>query len=276
MKRILVAGLAAMALASLPGMARAQAEQQELVDRATLAAQDILGHQPTSDAQDLLRRARAVLICPRVFRAGFIIGGQGGSCVLLARGGAGSWSDPAFYGMGAGSIGFQAGIQDAEIMMMILTQRGLNAIIDDHFKIGAGADITFVTFGAGVEGATTAAVGADIVAFARNRGLFAGVSLSGSMLGSRSNWNAAYYGRPLGAEQIVIEMQANNPGADPLRAVLTRAGSPYPEVTAAAASAPAYPAAAPTYPPAAAAAAAPTSRPLSLAPVQQESLPPPK
>ncbi len=221
MRKTLLAGLVAL----LPAAAQAQAEQQQLVDRATLAAQEMLNEKDGKDAQYVLRRARATMICPRVFRAGFGIGGQGGSCVLVARDGAGSWSAPAFYGLAGGSIGFQAGIQDAEVMLMIMNDRGLNAVIDSQFKLGADASATFIEYGGGIEGATTAALDADIVGFTRARGLFAGISLGGSLMSTRTGSNLAYYGRPLAARQIVMDMEATNPGADPLREVLTRYGS---------------------------------------------------
>ncbi len=211
-------------LALLPIAAHAQSEQQELVDRATLAAQDLLNNRDGKDAQSVLRRARAAMICPQIFRAGFLLGGQGGSCVLVARDGAGSWSAPAFYGMGGGSIGFQAGVQDAEVLLLIMSDRGLNAVMDNQFKLGADAVATFVDLGGGVEGATTAALSADIVGFSRARGLYAGISLSGSLMSSKSEWNQAYYGRPMAAQQIVISMEATNPAADPLRQVMIRYG----------------------------------------------------
>ena len=78
--------------------------------------------------------------------------------------------------------------------------------------------------GGGIEGATTTALNADVVGFSRARGLFAGVSLGGSMLSTKSDWNAAYYGRPVGVQQVVLTMEATNPAADPLRAVLSRYG----------------------------------------------------
>jgi lipid-binding SYLF domain-containing protein len=281
-RRILtVAGLALLLGATLAPVARAQTEQQELVDRATLTAQDMLNDHDGRDAQSLLKQSRAVLICPRVFRAGFIIGGSGGSCVLVARDGGGSWSSPAFYSMGSGSIGFQAGIQDAEVMMMILTDRGLNAMMDSQFKLGADADIAFFTVGGGVEGATTAAVGADIVAFARPRGLFGSVSLSGGMISSRTDWNQAYYGQPLAARQIVVQMAANNPAANPLRSILTRYGAPAYTGPVAQAGAPAGYPPQPPYPPAPAyAPPAAYGQPVALPPpggtIQQQSLPPPQ
>lgn len=216
-------------LATLLGVAApayAQQEQQTLVDRSALAVQEVMtsGDRP-QDAQDFLRRSRAVLVCPRIFRAGFIIGGEGGSCVLVGRDGAGSWSSPAFYRMGAGSIGLQIGVQDATVMMMVMTDRGLNALMNSQFTFGAEAAISVATIGGSIQGATTSAAGADIVAVARSRGLFAGMSLQGSILTYLTDYAQAYYGRDVSARQIVVSMEAHNPGADPLRAMLMRFGT---------------------------------------------------
>jgi len=221
MLRFAFAGLMALA----PVVAHAQSEQQQTVDRASLSAQDLLNDRDGKDAQYVLRRARAVMICPQVFKAGFLLGGQGGTCVLTARDAAGSWSAPAFYGLGGASIGFQAGVQDAQVMLLIMNDRGLRAVMDSQLKLGADAAITFVDLGGGVEGATTTALRADIVGFSRARGLFAGISLGGSMMSAKSDWNEAYYGRPMGVQNIVLSMEARNPGADPLREVLSRYGT---------------------------------------------------
>ena len=217
MVRLLFAAL----LALVPLAAHAQSEPQTLVDRATLTVQDMLGADSGKDARNLAQRAKAVLVCPRIFKAGFIIGGEGGDCVLTSRA-AGGWSSPAFYDIGSGSIGLQIGVQDSELIFLVLTDRGLRALLDSQFKIGATADIAVATLGAGLEGATTAALRADIVAFAKSRGLFAGVSLQGSLISAKSTWNQAYYGQPLAAQQIVMQGEANNPGAAPLRETLAR------------------------------------------------------
>jgi len=225
MRRFLLAAIA-LAATLLPGLAHAQGEPQTLVDRATLAIQEMMTQQTSQDPRIELTRARAVMICPRVFKAGFIIGGSGGRCVLLARAGNGTWSYPSFYTIGSGSLGFQAGIEDSSLVMMILTPRGLNAVMDSQFKLGADASVAVATVGGTVGGATTAAVGADIVVFAQTRGLFGGVSVEGSIMSLSSDWNAAYYGQPYSARQVVVQMQASNPGANPLREVLTRYGTP--------------------------------------------------
>jgi lipid-binding SYLF domain-containing protein len=216
--------LAGLLLLAAP--AAAQQEQQALVDRAALAVQEVMtGGDRPQDAQDFLRRARAVMVCPRIFRAGFIIGGEGGTCLLVGRDGGGSWSSPAFYSMGGGSVGLQIGIQDATVVMMVMTDRGLNALMNSQFTFGAEAAVALATIGAGIQGATTAAAGADIVAVARSRGLFAGLSLQGSILSYLPDYARAFYGRDVSARQIVVAMEVHNPGADPLRAMLMRFGS---------------------------------------------------
>jgi lipid-binding SYLF domain-containing protein len=217
MTRLLLAAL----LALLPFAAHAQTEQQTLVDRATLTAQEMFGASDSANPRSLLQNAKGVLICPRIFKAGFILGGEGGDCVLVGRG-PGGWTAPAFYQIGSGSIGLQIGVQDSEAVFLVLTDRGFHAILDSQFKIGADASVAVATLGMGVEGSTTAALRADIVAFAKNSGLFAGVSFQGSLISSRSEWNQAYYGRPLAAQQIVLQGEASNPGAAPLREVLAR------------------------------------------------------
>jgi lipid-binding SYLF domain-containing protein len=278
MRRFLPAFIALLPLL-LANAAFAQGPEQTLVDRSTLAVEDMMSQAVSQDPRVMLGRARAVMICPRLFKAGFIIGGAGGSCVLLARAGNGTWSYPAFYGIGSGSIGFQIGIQDSELVMMIMTQRGLNAVMDSQFKLGADVSVAVATVGGSLGGATTAAAGADIVAFAINRGLFGGIALDGSIMSLRSDWNQAYYGQPYSARQIVIQMTAANPGADPLRAVLTRYGSggavaiaaPPPPPPSGASMGPVpvqqSPGYAPSYPP--------TNQTGAGQPVQQEALPPP-
>lgn len=238
MRRLVLLALAGLALVIAPHKVRAQEEAQSLVDRSTLALQEILDLGDLSaDARSLLGRARAAMICPRVFRAGFIFGGAGGDCVMVARDGGGSWSSPAFFTMGGGSIGFQIGVQDAQVLMLIMNDKALDAMLDSQFKFGADAGVALGTLGRGISGATTAAIGADIVTIARARGLFAGISLDGNLLSARSEWMRSYFGRDVSARQVVVGMEAHNPASDPLRAALMRL-SQAPAATPSAAPAP--------------------------------------
>jgi SH3 domain-containing YSC84-like protein 1 len=223
--RFAVIGLAALALA---GCQQGAGGEQTLVDRAALTVQEMMTQTVSQDPRAMLQRAKGVMICPRVFKAGFFVGGEGGSCVLLARSGNGTWSYPTFYDIGSGSFGFQFGVQDSQLMLMIMTNRGLDAVMDSQVRFGANLSVAVASVGGGVQGSTTAAVGADIIAFAAARGLFGGVSLEGGVMSARIDENQSYYGQPLAARQIVLQMQARNPGADPLREVLTRYGTSEP------------------------------------------------
>jgi lipid-binding SYLF domain-containing protein len=223
MKRLLLAVSIAAASALTPIAARADTPQH-LVDSATLSIESMMSGAEGTQAQQYLRRAKAVVVCPNIFRAGFIIGGEGGGCVMVARGINGGWSDPAFYTMGAGSFGFQAGIQNAQVMMMVMTNGGLNALLNSQFKFGADAGLTVATLGAGVNGSMSTALDADIITFSKSQGLYGGVSLSGSIISNDSGAEQNYYGSALDARQIVVDMHGANPGANPLRATLTQYG----------------------------------------------------
>lgn len=222
--RHLIIAAAAAGLAGCAGPP-APSAPQALVDRAALTVQELLVEENDRlDAASALARARGVIVCPRSFRAAFFGGGEGGGCVLLARDGAGSWSSPAFYAMGSASFGLQAGIRDSQTILLLMSDRALEAVLRNPIKLGADASLAFATLGGGVEGATTTNLGADILAFSRARGLFAGLAVDGTVLRPQPDWNAAYYGRELTPRAIVVEMAAHNPGADPLRAALLRYG----------------------------------------------------
>jgi lipid-binding SYLF domain-containing protein len=264
--------VAACSTGSTPGA------QQTLVDRATLTVNDMMTQTVSKDPKDLLARAKAVMVCPQIFKAGFFFGGEGGNCVLLARAGNGTWSYPAFYTIGSGSFGLQFGISDSQLIMMILTEKGLNALLDSQIKLGANAGIAIATLGAGIQGSTTTAIGPDIVAFSASRGLFGGVALEGSLMSNDTPADQTYYGQPYGARQLVMQMQGGNPGADPLRDVLTRygtpGGAPPPVAQIPPQQQPGYAPPYPQYQPPA--MPAPPPPPNGRGPVQEQSLAPPR
>jgi SH3 domain-containing YSC84-like protein 1 len=222
MKRLLLAATAAATLAT--PLAALADPPQHLVDSATLTVESMMDGSEGHEAAQFLRHAKAVVVCPNIFRAGFMFGGEGGGCVMVARGNTGGWSDPAFYGMGGGSFGLQIGLQSAQVMMMVMTDNGLNALLDSQFKIGADAGLTVATLGAGVNGSMSTGLTADIISFSKSEGLYGGISLAGSILSNDAGAEQAYYGSPLDARQIVVDMQGSNPGANPLREMLTRYG----------------------------------------------------
>ncbi|MFI5031292.1 MAG: lipid-binding SYLF domain-containing protein [Reyranellales bacterium] len=219
-RRSLLAGTAAAFLA--PAAARADAKRQSLVDQSLDTGRKILDGKDFPDARKVMNNARGVMIVPELVQGGFIIGAAGGRGVLMSRTGNRDWSYPAFYGMGSGSVGLQVGGKVSEIIFIIRTEKGLHAIIDNKFKFGAEAGVTMVAVGAGFEGASTSALGADIVAFANSNGLFAGASLEGSYIDADNDWNALYYGQGATGKAIVVDRRFTTPGAEPIRQFMAR------------------------------------------------------
>ena len=202
--------------------ARADAKRQSLVDSCLESARKVLGGPDFPDAGKNMPSAKGVLIMPELVQGGFIFGAAGGRGTLMARNGAREWSPPAFYGMGSGSVGFQIGAKVSEVVFIIRTDKGLSAILDHKFKFGAEGGVTLVAVGIGLEGASTSAMGADIVAFGSSAGLFAGVSLEGSYLDADNDWNAIYYGPGATTKAIVLDRRFSNPGAEPIRQYMAK------------------------------------------------------
>jgi lipid-binding SYLF domain-containing protein len=161
-------------------------------------------------------RARGIFIVPQMLRGGFIIGGSGGSGVLLTRDTkTGVWSYPAFYTMGSVSIGLQIGADASELVLLVMTDKGINAMLSNEFKLGAD-----VAVAAGPVGATAKAQTADVLAFGRSKGAFGGVTIEGAVIAPRDKWNAAFYGKPVSPVDILIKRTVANPQAEALRKAL--------------------------------------------------------
>jgi lipid-binding SYLF domain-containing protein len=150
---------------------------------------DALKHDPAfGTARTMLQNARAVYIVPKLVKGGFIFGAEGGDGVLLRRTSHG-WSTPKFYGMGSASFGLQAGLEQAELVFIINSDRALRGIEGGNFKLGAGAGITVVTLSGGAEGATTAR-GGDIVVWTSATGAYGGLTFNGSVISPDKDENA--------------------------------------------------------------------------------------
>ncbi|MCW5730827.1 MAG: lipid-binding SYLF domain-containing protein [Alphaproteobacteria bacterium] len=221
------AALVSLALIFPPsGAARAQSvtEEQILVEKAKATVDAFTAQADMEEMRKLLARARGVVVFPQILKAGFILGAEGGSGVLLGRDGkTGAWTAPAFYTMGAASIGFQAGAEASEVMLLIMSDRALNAVIEHQVKLGADASIAVGPIGKGMGASTTTNLNADIYSFARTKGLFGGVSLDGAIIKARESMMQAYYGQPATARQVVLLRQLEAPHAAPLQQSLQRA-----------------------------------------------------
>jgi lipid-binding SYLF domain-containing protein len=202
--------LSTFALGASPAFAGP--DQQATVDHAVGTLQDLRHDKEFGNARELMRTARAVMIAPRIFKAGFFFGGEGGTALLMVRGPHG-WSDPAFYTIASATFGLQIGAQESEMILFIRSERALRAVMRDHFKVGANAGLAIATLGSDVQAATTGNVGADIVVWASSAGAYAGITLDGSVIEPKHNADASYYGRPVSTSAIVLHHAAFSPAA---------------------------------------------------------------
>lgn len=206
-----------------PASAASEVGGQSLVDDSVSALRHFRKGNVRETIDALLRGARAVMIFPGVIKGGFIFGGEGGSGLLLTQDSDGSWSDPAFYRIGSGSFGLQAGISETRILLIIMTDGALEKMIAGGGKIGIDASAVAITEGLDVEVSTTA-TRSDIYYYAQSKaGLYIGISLEGSGIGVRDKLNRAYYDSSVSPQQIVIDREVSHEGAGTLRRELAEA-----------------------------------------------------
>jgi lipid-binding SYLF domain-containing protein len=176
--------LSAMAIAAPAAQA---SEKTELLHDANTTINN-LKHDPAfGTARTMLQDAKAIYIVPKLIKGGFIFGAEGGDGVLLHRTGHG-WSQPKYYGMGSASFGLQAGLEQAELVFIINSDKALAGIEHGNFKLGAGAGLTVVNLSSGAEGATTAH-GGDIVVWTSGSGAYAGLTFNGSIISPDKDMN---------------------------------------------------------------------------------------
>jgi SH3 domain-containing YSC84-like protein 1 len=190
LRRTAVLVLVTGALAGCVNAPTTSAEPDQLVADARTTLSNFLRDPDQTWIQANLNRAWGILIAPQVVKAGFIFGGSGGRAVLVARDGR-RWVGPAFYDLGTASVGFQAGVEVSEVIIVVMSDKGLNSLLSTSFKIGGDASIAAGPVGAGAKSTVTT----DLISFARAKGVYGGVNLDGTVVHTNSNWNDAYYGK---------------------------------------------------------------------------------
>ncbi len=151
---------------------------------------------------EMLSRAYAIAVIPDVIKAGFVIGGRHGLGLISVKNADGIWSNPSFISMTGGSIGFQAGVQSTDVILVFRTQRGVDNIIHGKFTLGADAAVAAGPVGREANASTDAQLKAEIYSYSRSRGLFAGVALDGSVLAIDHDANGSVYGKDVTPRRI--------------------------------------------------------------------------
>jgi lipid-binding SYLF domain-containing protein len=205
--------LTALALGADPGV-QAQSDQADRVREAATVFSEIMGAPDRAIPGSVLEQAEAIAIFPSTIKGGFIFGGHRGKGILSVRDRASNvWSPPAFLTLTGGSFGAQIGGQAVDVILVIVNRRGLENLLQNQFKIGAGASVAAGPVGRDAEAATDIQLRAEILSYSRARGLFAGLTLQGSSIREDQDANEDFYGRRLRTRQIALDGQAPPPSS---------------------------------------------------------------
>jgi lipid-binding SYLF domain-containing protein len=194
------------------------------LEKATNVVNQIMGSPDKGIPQDLLNKAVCVGVVPSELKFALGIGGTYGRGVLVCRkGGDGEWGAPSMFTLGAGSVGFQIGGKSTDVVFIVMNPDGAKKLVQDSVKLGAELSVAAGPVGRSAEGATDVQLHAEILSYSRTRGLFAGVSLDGSVVKQDKEDNELLYHRVISAKDILINGEAEiPPAAQPLDATLTK------------------------------------------------------
>jgi len=188
MQRLFFAVAALLAAATSAGAAISPSEAERLAKAATVI-QEMRGSIP----QNLWDRARCAVVIPELKKAAFIVGGEYGKGVMSCKAGD-SWSAPVFMQLAKGSWGFQAGAEQIDLVMLVMNESGVQKLLRNKVTLGADASVAAGPIGTAGSVATDAALTAEILAYSRAKGLFAGINLSGGTLRPDEDANGSAYG----------------------------------------------------------------------------------
>lgn len=196
----------ALALALSPALAGPRAgsvqpagseDQVKKVEDAVRVVSEMMKESDKGVPAGLVRNCAGIAIIPDVIRAGLVVGGRHGRGIVLVRTKEGGWSDPAFIEITGGSIGWQAGVQSADIILVFRTPRSVENLAKGKFTLGADAGIAAGPLGRSAEASTDTALKAEILSYSRSRGLYAGLTLQGTSIQEDRTANRDFYGEEI-------------------------------------------------------------------------------
>jgi lipid-binding SYLF domain-containing protein len=195
--------LTALALAVTSPAGAQTNEEKRITDSATVL--ETLVHAPDQEIpQHILERAEAIVVIPSLVKGGFILGAQHGRGVMSVRDReTGKWSDPGFVALTGGSIGWQIGVQAVDLVLLVMNTDGVKELLDNEFKLGANASVAAGPVGRQGEASTDASLSAQILAYSRAKGLFAGLALEGASLRVDRDANQAFYRKTISTDDMV-------------------------------------------------------------------------
>ncbi len=214
MRRVLAVGVLFVLLVCVFSWQDGFAEDKwaNLVDESGKVLEDIQDMPDKGIPDDLLRSCKAIAIFPSTVSGGFIIGGKYGEGIIMVRNeNSRSWSPPAFFTIAGGSFGLQIGGQATDFILLIMSSRSVDGLLQGKFKLGADAAVSAGPVGRNAEAATDIQFKGGILAYSRSRGLFAGIRLDGDVIAQDWEANAVFYGKRLSAREILLERKIGMP-----------------------------------------------------------------
>lgn len=198
-------------LGLLPSLTVAKKVELRRAQDATQVLSEVMQAPDRRIPGRLLGEAEAIAVIPNVIKAGLIFGGRHGRGLISVRSPDGTWSNPSFITLNGGSVGFQAGVQSTDVVLLFRSRRGVDSIVNGKFTLGADAAAAAGPVGRNAQAATDAELKAEIFSYSRSRGLFAGVSLDGSVLSIDHKSNQVIYGRKVTPRRIFENGVTNVP-----------------------------------------------------------------
>lgn len=178
-------------------------EHSKRMMKATETLKEVVDIPEDGIPKSMLENAAAIVVIPGLIKASFVVGGKHGNGVMSVRNESG-WSHPSFVSMTGGSIGWQAGVKSTDLVLVFMSKRNVKDLIDGEFTLGADASVAAGPVGREVGAGTNLPVQAEVYAYSRSRGAFAGISLDGSKLGIDNDANTAYYGKGTKAGDLLF------------------------------------------------------------------------
>jgi SH3 domain-containing YSC84-like protein 1 len=193
----------AMCMVAMPALAQKKGDRAKGAKRRTADAAAVFNEIMTSDSaipKDLVDKAQAIAVFPGVLKAAFVVGGREGKGVISRRTAAG-WSAPAFFNLAGGSFGAQIGADKTDYVLLIMNEKGLNALLSDKFELGGEVGVAAGPVGREASAATDAQLTAEILTYSRSKGAFIGAALKGTTISPDNSLNEAFYGMP--AKEVI-------------------------------------------------------------------------
>ena len=196
---------------AVPASGNDKQEATQIMEKSCMTFDNFMNDENMKEFRNLLKKAKAVVIAPELLKGAFVVGASGGNAVALVRDEkTGGWSQPVFYTIGGASFGLQIGGQSSEVILLAMTERGVTSLMGNSFKLGADAGVAAGPVGIGAQ-AASANLSADILSFARSKGLYGGISLDGAVVAVRAGLNEAYYGEKASPTDIFVRHEVKNP-----------------------------------------------------------------